>query len=110
VIAIADTPSYANSPQQCIATNGSTPDPCSSPLAVVSEPNPLSAAAATISNPRFAYANLSSVFCDTICHSVVGGLPVTRDGQHLTSFIVQSFGPTFLQKQIAQVLAASPSH
>ncbi|HEX4443858.1 MAG TPA: acyltransferase family protein [Galbitalea sp.] len=109
VIAIADTPSYRESPEQCISTNDGAADPCASPLSVVQEPNPLSAAAASISNPRFAYANYSDLFCDTICHSVVGGLPVTRDGQHLTSFIVQSFGDTFLQKQIAQVLATPPA-
>jgi peptidoglycan/LPS O-acetylase OafA/YrhL len=108
VIAIADPPSYSQSPEQC-TVGDKTADPCASPLSVVSTPNPLSAAAAAIDNPRFAYANYSDLFCDSICHSIVGGLPVTRDGQHLTSFIVQSFGDAFLRQQIAQVLAALPS-
>jgi peptidoglycan/LPS O-acetylase OafA/YrhL len=106
VIAIADAPSYAQSLEQCPATNSSAADPCSSPLAVIQGPNPLASAAAMIHNPRFAYANYSGLFCDTICHSVVGGLPVTRDGQHLTSFMVQSFGDDFLQKEIPEVLSA----
>jgi hypothetical protein len=54
-------------------------------------------------NWRFASQSLNHL----ICRSVVGGLPVTRDGQHITSFLAQSFGNAFLEKELPQVLAAT---
>jgi peptidoglycan/LPS O-acetylase OafA/YrhL len=108
VIAMADPPAYHQTVQQCTAAGGGDVDPCPEPLSRIKEPTALSSAAATIDDPRFAYANYNHIWCDTVCHSVVGGLPVTRDGNHLTAFLVQSFGDAFLKDELAKVLAPLP--
>ena len=103
VIAIADAPSYPGSVLRC-TDDLTAPDPCVGAVSSIAEPNPLSRAAAAIDDPRFAYVDYSELFCDTICHSVVGGLPVSRDGNHLNSFLVLSFGDDFLRAELARVL------
>jgi peptidoglycan/LPS O-acetylase OafA/YrhL len=103
VIAIADPPAYHRSVPSCVAEGGGLVDPCPAPLSRIDGPTPFSNAAEAIESPRFLYADFNELWCDTVCHSVVGGLPVTRDGNHLTSFLVQSFGDAFLREELAAV-------
>lgn len=108
VIAMAEPPTYHQTVAQCLAAGGTAEDPCPEPLSRVRKPNGISLAAAQIVDPHFAYADYSRIWCDTVCHSVVGGLPVSYDGNHLTAYLVQSFGRDFLHDELASVLAPVP--
>ena len=101
VIVINDTPLYPFSVPECIAAARSLEDPCTAASIIGLPPGPMALAAHSISDPNLRFVDYTRVFCDDEeCHSVVGGLPVYVDFEHLSESFARSFGADFLQDQL----------
>jgi hypothetical protein len=95
IIVVADTPLPKENVPECLAATKVTIDPCTTPLSYALNDDPMTDAAKSISNPNIQVVDLHSVFCDTVCHSVVGGVPAYKDGHHLTTPFLQTLAPVF---------------
>ncbi|KAB1867345.1 acyltransferase family protein [Microbacterium algeriense] len=97
VVVVNDPPIHQASVPECIARSQDRVDPCTIPSSAMSPPSPMQVAAAGIADPKFAFVDYTEVFCDPIvCHSVIGGIPVYLDNEHLTAAFARSFGSSFL--------------
>jgi peptidoglycan/LPS O-acetylase OafA/YrhL len=95
VIVVADTPLPQKNVPECLAASNVKDDPCTTPLSFALNDDPMVDAAKAIHNPSIHVVDLHSVFCDTICHSVVGGIPAYKDGHHLTTPFLETLTPVF---------------
>ena len=96
VVAIEDVPMQAGPVPECVAAATNSVDSCTVPASMFAKPSPLRLAAERMTSPHFTYVDYSRVFCDTRCHSVVGGIPAYLDAEHLTAAFARSFGQRFL--------------
>jgi peptidoglycan/LPS O-acetylase OafA/YrhL len=97
VVVIDDVPQHPNIVPVCISRSAMSTDPCTMPAAKWSGPSPLAKAAAQEKSSSFTFVEFQSVFCDQVCHSVIGGIPAYLDSDHLSAAFVQSFVPEFLK-------------
>jgi peptidoglycan/LPS O-acetylase OafA/YrhL len=92
VVVINDAPSYPFDVPTCLAMAGGAEDPCAVDLPA--EIGPLESAAARITDPEFTFVDFQDVFCDSrLCHSVVGGIPIYYDDNHMNAPFARSFAP-----------------
>lgn len=85
VLALADPPFNAEvrSPD-CVLLNQDDPRACARPRAEAQPADPVVAAAAAAGRESVAALDLSDYFCDEeSCYSVIGGIPVYYDADHL---------------------------
>ncbi|GAB2466734.1 peptidoglycan/LPS O-acetylase OafA/YrhL [Conyzicola lurida] len=107
VIVIADTPAFSTTAAGCVAeTQSSSTDECTMPIDGVRAETGLSLAAESMDNENFSYVNFESVFCDTVCYPVVGGIPAFFDSNHLSEYLTRSFGDEWLYDEISAAYAA----
>lgn len=96
VLVINEIPEPERSVPQCIAEDFSLVDPCTWPASRIAEAGPLKRAAAEIQDPRFEFVDFESDFCDeTVCHSIVGGIPAYLDTSHITAPFARTFASRF---------------
>jgi hypothetical protein len=103
VVVIPATPLTGGSVPECIQEHPTTAvDPCSNPRTRAVVPDPLASAAQAVHASTAAgvspleVLDLTDLFCDqTTCHTVVGGLVLYIDSNHLTSAFVRSAAPLF---------------
>lgn len=101
VIVINEIPERDELIPDCIAASGTRVDPCTIDSAVTYKPGPLEVAAAQIEHDNFEFVDYTDVFCDeNLCHSVVGGIPVYLDSNHLTAPFARSFANAFFELEM----------
>lgn len=101
VLAVADPPwnGEVRSPD-CVLLNADDPIECARPRAEAQPPDPVIAAAAATASPLVGSVDLTPWFCDDAsCYSVVGGIPVYYDADHLNLEYVRMLRP-----QIAEAI------
>lgn len=93
VIVINDVPRFPQSVPECIMSASTLEDPCAMDADALSTEGPLWTAAQQIDDPDFHFVDHRDVYCDDQkCHTVIGGIPVYIDSNHLTSVFARSFG------------------
>ena len=93
VVVINDAPRFPSSVPECILTAPTLVNPCAMGAEELSTEGPLWHAAARIDDPKFHFVDHRDVYCDdNQCHTVVGGIPVYIDSNHLTAAFARSFG------------------
>lgn len=93
VIVINDVPRFPKSVPECIMLAATLEDPCAMEADALSTEGPLWTAAQQIEHPNFHFIDHRDVYCDEQeCHTVIGGIPVYIDSNHLTSIFARSFG------------------
>lgn len=77
----------------CIATKGGS-DPCRVTVATALTPDPMLTAVQTAANPSIVAFDPTQFMCSAKwCHSVVGGIPVFADANHLTTAFSRTLAP-----------------
>lgn len=93
VIVINDAPRFPKSVPECIMLAATIEDPCTIDADALPTEGPLWTAAQQIDHPNFHFIDHRDVYCDDEkCHTVIGGIPVYIDSNHLTSVFARSFG------------------
>ncbi|AMB59588.1 acyltransferase family protein [Microterricola viridarii] len=112
VLVINEVPEPERSVPQCIAEEFTMVDPCTWPSSRIAEAGPLKRAAAAIEHPRFEFVDFESDFCDeTVCHSIVGGIPAYLDTSHITAPFARTFASRFESLEtFADGAGANPSN
>jgi peptidoglycan/LPS O-acetylase OafA/YrhL len=95
IIVVADTPLPRTNVPECLAATKTKTDPCTTPITYALHDDPMVDAARLEGSANIHVVDLHSVFCDTVCHSIVGGVPAYKDGHHLTTPFLQSLTPVF---------------
>jgi hypothetical protein len=78
---------------------------CSAPRAAWLKPDPLADAAVAARSPRARVADLTSLFCTSVCPAVIGNVLVYRDESHLTAVYARTLAP-YLAPHVTRALAA----
>ena len=104
VVIINDVPDRVVDIPLCIAQNAGSADPCTAPAAPLTSPGPLEVAYDQFDDPRITFVDFTDAFCDeTVCHSVIGGVPAYIDPSHLTRSFARSFAPQFAEIEALRV-------
>jgi hypothetical protein len=95
IIVVADTPEPQSNVPDCLAQTKVAVDPCVTPVSFALHEDPMADAARSITSSNIQVVDLHALFCDTVCHSVIGGVPAYKDGQHLSAPFLVSLAPVF---------------
>lgn len=95
VVVVADTALPKTNVPNCLASTKVIVDPCTTSTKYAIHDDPMEDAATALSNPNIQVVDVNSLICDTVCHSVVGGVPVYQDAHHLSTLFLQSLAPVF---------------
>jgi hypothetical protein len=108
VIVIDDVPNLPFELPDCLARAKTNNDPCTVDEAQIPEGTPLGRAVALMPPGAIDYLNFKDVFCDgTVCHTVIGGIPVYMDTNHISAPFARTLAPR-IEKLIAKNDPADP--
>jgi peptidoglycan/LPS O-acetylase OafA/YrhL len=100
VAVIGNPPDRPDRVVDCVTKAVNTVDPCTLKKRPTNDPGPLGSAAKRMNSNRFQYLDLTPIFCDTVCHSIIGGMMVyTQDG-HLNSNFVKTLTAELLKLRV----------
>lgn len=96
VVALANVPYNAEvRPADCVLLNPSDPVVCARPSAEAQPADPYLIAAERLNHADVIAIDFNRFFCPQgVCYSVIGGLPVFYDGDHLNLEYVRLLAPT----------------
>lgn len=96
VLVIRDNPYPGNTHTtvpDCVARHQHDLAACSAPRDAWLRPDPLADAAMAADSPRAQVADLTRMFCTSVCPSVIGNVLVYRDESHLTATYSRTLAP-----------------
>ncbi|WP_258062202.1 acyltransferase family protein [Arthrobacter sp. B0490] len=100
VYVLRDTPlTLGRAGPDCLALHASAPLECSSPAGEALAVDPLAEAAVALGSPRVKVLDLQDQFCPGgRCYSVIGGVHVFFDANHITSTYMRSLTPVLAER------------
>ncbi len=93
VVVIDDVPNLPFTLPDCLARARKNNDPCTVDETQIPASTPLGRGVALMPPGEIDYVNFKDVFCDgVVCHTVIGGIPVYMDMNHITAPFARSLG------------------
>ena len=91
VVVIDDVPMLPFKLPECLARPTDQQERCSYPASSVPATTPLARAVALMPPGDVTYISFKDVFCDDVtCHSIIGGIPVYMDSDHISAPFARS--------------------
>jgi peptidoglycan/LPS O-acetylase OafA/YrhL len=94
VVVIEDVPMLPFFLPDCLARTPSVDDPCTHPASAVGDFTAFTRALAMLDPDSVDYISTTDVFCGAeTCHTVIGGVPVYMDSDHISAPFARSLAP-----------------